>query len=83
MGGHREWQRMCSHPCHLQSIQRYVAEFMVSEYEPGLHLDTFSVWTEFTVVTVRGNGTPRGMILVTRTGALEGEQRRETYGILE
>jgi hypothetical protein len=27
---------------------------------------TFSVWTEFTVVTVRGGGLPRGMPLVAR-----------------
>jgi hypothetical protein len=43
----------------------------------GLGL-AFSAWTEFTVRTVRGNGHPRGMSLVTRMAALQAEQRRET-----
>jgi hypothetical protein len=37
----------------------------------------FSVWTEFTVVTVRGSEHPRGIPLVTRITALQAEQRSE------
>jgi hypothetical protein len=37
----------------------------------------FSVCTEFTVVTVRNSGYPRGMQSVIRMAALQVEQRRE------
>jgi hypothetical protein len=36
----------------------------------------FDVWSEFTVVTVRGSGHPRGMALVTRMVALQAEEQR-------
>jgi hypothetical protein len=38
----------------------------------------FSVWTEFTVPIGKRGEHPRGKPLVTRTAALQAEQRRET-----
>jgi hypothetical protein len=90
--GPRLWTGICGspvplvHTCsfrRLQPIQRGMTEFMVRSSPVPLvptydRLDTFRVWTEFTVPTGKRSEHPRGMPLITRVAALQVEQTRET-----